>query len=75
MSMSRSRFAVIFGFCTISAGTHDIIVTTGEHRGPNLIIMSLNHPSPLPESSLSITPLNSGLKWSESGAICNTCTT
>ncbi len=75
MSMSRSRFAVIFGFCTISAGTHEIIMSRGEHRGPKLIIMSLNHPPPLPESSLSITPFNSGSKGSESGAICNTCTT
>ena len=43
-----SRFAVIFGFCTISAGTHEIIMSRGEHRGPNLLFMSLKNPPPPP---------------------------
>ena len=64
ISDQMSRFAEIFGFFTISAGTHEIILSRGEHRGPNLIIMSLNHPHPRPASSLSITSFNSGSKWS-----------
>jgi hypothetical protein len=39
-----SRFAVILGFCTLLAGTQKIITSGGEHRGPNLIFMSLKHP-------------------------------
>ena len=35
-----SGLAVIFGFCTLLAGTQDIITSRGEHRGPNLIFMS-----------------------------------
>ncbi len=41
-----SRLAVIFVFCTLLAGTQDIITSRGEHRGPNLIFMSLKHPPP-----------------------------
>jgi hypothetical protein len=41
-----SRFAVIFGFCTLLAGTQEIITSRGEHRGPNLIFMSLKHHTP-----------------------------
>jgi hypothetical protein len=39
-----SRFAVIFGFCTLLAGPQEISTSRGEHRGPNLIFMSLKHP-------------------------------
>jgi hypothetical protein len=39
-----SRFAVIFGFCTLLAGTQKLITSRAEHRGPNLIFMSLKHP-------------------------------
>jgi hypothetical protein len=60
-----ARFAVIFGFCTLLAGAQEIITTRGEHRGPNLIFMSLKHPLPLPASRFSITPLNSGSKWAK----------
>ena len=60
-----SRFAVIFGFCTLLAGTQEIITSRGEHRGPNLIFMSLKHPPPLPASRFSITSLNSGSKWTK----------
>jgi hypothetical protein len=45
-----SRFAAIFGFCTLLAGTQEIITSRGEHRGPNLIFMSLKHPPLLPAS-------------------------
>jgi hypothetical protein len=45
-----SRFAVIFGFCTLLAGTQEIITSMGEHRGPNLMFMSLKHPPLLPAS-------------------------
>jgi hypothetical protein len=41
-----SRFVVIFAFCTLLAGTQDIITSKGEHRGPNLIFMSLKHRPP-----------------------------
>jgi hypothetical protein len=58
-----SRFAVIFGFCTLLAGTQEIITSRGEHRGPNLIFMSLKPPPPLPSSRFSKTSLNSGSKW------------
>ena len=64
-----SRFAVIFGFCTLLAGTQEIITSRGEHRGPNLIFMSLKHPSLLPASRFSITPLNSGSKWAKNDKI------
>ncbi len=64
-----SRFAVIFGFCTLLAGTQEIISSRGEHRGPNLIFMPLKHPPPLPASRFSITPLNSGSKWAENDKI------
>ncbi len=60
-----SRFVVIFGFCTLIAGTQTITTSRGEHRGSNLIIMSLKHPSPLPASRFSITHLNSGSKWAQ----------
>ncbi len=60
-----SRFAVIFRFCTLIAGTQEIITSRGEHRGPNLIFMSLKHAPPLPASRFSITPLNSGSKWAK----------
>jgi hypothetical protein len=40
-----SRFAVIFGFCTLLAGTQEIIMSRGEHRVPSLIFMSLKHPT------------------------------
>ena len=64
-----SRFAVNFGFCTLLAGTQEIITSRGEHRGPNLIFMSLKHPPPLPASKFSITPLNSGSKWAKNNKI------
>ena len=60
-----SRFAVIFGFCTLLAGTQKLITSRAEHRGPNLIFMSLKHTIPLPASRFSITPLNSGSKWTK----------
>jgi hypothetical protein len=60
-----SRFAVIFGFCTLIAGTQELITSRGEHRGPSLIFMSLKHPPPLPASTFSITPCNSGSKWAK----------
>jgi hypothetical protein len=60
-----SRFAVIFGFCTLLAGTQEIISSRAEHRGPNLIFMSLKHPPPMPASRFSITPSNSGSKWAK----------
>jgi hypothetical protein len=41
-----SRFAVIFGFCTLLAGTQEIMTSRDEHRGPTLIFMSLKHPPP-----------------------------
>ncbi len=59
------RFAVIFGFCTLFAGTQDITTSRGEHRDPNLILMSLKHPPLLPASRFSITPLNYGSKWAK----------
>jgi hypothetical protein len=64
-----SRFAVIFGFCTLLAGTQEISTSRGEHRGPNLILMSSKHGSPLPTSKFSITPLNSGSKWAKNDKI------
>ena len=48
ISGQMSRFAVIFGCCTLLAGTQEIITSRGEHRGPTLIFMSLKHPPPLP---------------------------
>ena len=56
ISGQMSRFAVILGFCTLIAGTQEIITSRGEHRGPSLIFMSLKHPPPLPASRFSITP-------------------
>jgi hypothetical protein len=64
-----SRFAVIFGFCPLLAGTQEIITSQGEHRGPNLIFMFSKHSSPLPASRFSITPLNSGSKWGKNDKI------
>ncbi len=64
ISAQMSRFAVIFGFCTILPATQELITSRGEHRGLNLIIMSLNHPPPHWVSRFSITPLNSSSKWS-----------
>ena len=60
-----SRLAVIFGFFSILAGTQKILLQSREHCGPNLIFMSLKHPPLLPASRISITPLNSGPKWSK----------
>jgi hypothetical protein len=60
-----SRLAVIFGLFSILAGTEKILLQSREHRGPNLICMSLQHPPPLPASRFSITPLNSGPKWAK----------
>ena len=60
-----SRYAVIFGFCTLIAGTQETITSRGEHRGPRLIFMSLKHPPPMPASRFSITPLNSRSKWAK----------
>ncbi len=39
-----SRLAVIFGFFSILAGTQKRLLQSCEHRGPNLILMSLKHP-------------------------------
>ncbi len=64
-----SRFAVIFGFCTLLAGTQETITSRGEHRGPTLISMSLKEPLPLLASRFSITPLNSGSKWAKNNKI------
>ena len=64
-----SRFAVIFGFCTLLAGTQEITTSRGEHRGPTLIFMYLKHPPPLPTLRFSITPLNSGSKWAKNDKI------
>ncbi len=64
-----SRFAVIFGFCTLLAGTQEIITSSGEHRGPNLMFMSLKHPPLLSASRFSITPLNIGSKWAKNDKI------
>ena len=41
-----SRLAVIFGFFSILAGTQKVLLQSREHRGPNLILMSLKHPPP-----------------------------
>ncbi len=65
ISRQMSRFAVIFGFCTILAGTQEIITSRDEHCGPNLIIMSLIHSPPLPAPRFSIKPLNFGSKWAK----------
>jgi hypothetical protein len=54
-----SGLAVIFGFCTLLAGTQDIITSRGEHRGPNLIFMSFKQPPP----SASIKIFNNILKF------------
>jgi hypothetical protein len=51
-----SRLAVIFEFFSILAGTQKVLLQTREHRGPNLILMSLKHPALLPASRFSITP-------------------
>ena len=51
-----SRFAVIFEYFSILAGTQKVLLQTREHRGPNLILMSLKHPALLPASRFSITP-------------------
>ena len=53
-----SRLAVILGLFSILAGTQKILLQSREHRGPNLIFMSLKHPPPLPAS-------NSGSKWTK----------
>ncbi len=47
------------------AGTQEIITSRGEHRGPNLMFMSLKHSPLLPASRFSITPLNSGSIWAK----------
>jgi hypothetical protein len=64
-----SRFAVIFGFGTLLAGTQEIITRRGDYRGSNLIFMSLEHPPPLTASRFSTTPLNSGSKWTKNDKI------
>ncbi len=69
ISTQMSGLAVIFWFCTLLAGTQDIITSRGEHRGPNLIFMSLKHPPLLPASRYSITSLNSGSKWAKNDKI------
>jgi hypothetical protein len=69
ISSQMSRFAVIFGFCTLLAGTQEIITSRAEHRGPNLIFMFLKHPRTLPASGFLITPLNSGSKWAKNNKI------
>ena len=58
-----SRLAVIFRFFGILAASQKIQLQSREHRGPNLIFMSLKHPPPLPASRFSITPLNSKSNW------------
>jgi hypothetical protein len=60
-----SRLAVIFGFFSILDGTQKILLQSREHRGPNLLFMPLKHSPFLPASRFSITPLNSGPKWSQ----------
>jgi hypothetical protein len=60
-----SRLAVICLLFSILAGTQKILLQSREHRGPNLIFMSLKHPPILQASRISITPLNSGPKWSK----------
>jgi hypothetical protein len=60
-----SRLALIFGFFSILAGTQKILLQSREHRGTNLIFMSLKHPHILPASRFSIIPLNSGPKWAK----------
>ncbi len=37
---------MIFWFFSILAATQEIFLQSREHRGPNLIFMSLNHPPP-----------------------------
>ncbi len=64
-----SSIAVIFGICTILAATKEIITSRGENRVPNLIFMSLKHPSPHWASRFPITPLNSGSKWIKNATI------
>jgi hypothetical protein len=64
-----SRFAVIFGFCTFLAGTQEIITSRGEHRGPNLMFMSLKHPPLLRASRFSIIYLNFGSNWAKNDKI------
>ncbi len=64
-----SRLVVIFGFCSILADKQKILLRSREHRGPNLIFMSLKHPLPLPASRFSITPLNSESKWPKNAKI------
>ena len=58
-----SRLTVNFGFFSILAGTQKILLQSREHRGTNLILMSLKDPLIVPASRFSITPLNSGPKW------------
>jgi hypothetical protein len=41
-----SRLAVIFGFWTILAATHEMLLQSRKHRGPNLICMSSKHHPP-----------------------------
>ncbi len=57
--MSMSRLAVIFGFFSILAYTQQILLQSREHRGPNLIFMSLKHPPP----SASIKIVDNTLKF------------
>jgi hypothetical protein len=56
---------VIFGIFSILAGTQKTLLQSREHRGPNLIFMSLNYPPLPPASRFSITPINSGPKWAK----------
>jgi hypothetical protein len=64
-----SRLAVVFEFFSILAGTQKMLLQSREHRGHNLILMSLKHPPILPASRFSITPLNYGPKWSKNDKI------
>jgi hypothetical protein len=64
-----SRFAVIFWFCTILAANQETITSRGEHRGPNLILMSFKHTYPHWVSRFPITPLNSGSNWTKNAEI------
>ncbi len=64
-----SRLAVNFGFFSILAGTQKIFLQSREHRGPNLILMSLKDRLIVPASRFSITPLNSGPKWTKNAKI------
>jgi hypothetical protein len=50
-----SRLAVIFGFFSNLAATQEILLQSHEHRGPNLIFMSLKLKHPPPYFGLKIS--------------------